>query len=398
MASTRSTHNDIPRVTPASDKPIHYLDHAASTPVRPVALEAMLPYLTTQYGNPSGAHRLARNANKAIDESRELMADLLGAQPGEVVFTGGGTEADNLAVFGTLKARPGPAVCSAVEHHAVIEPIENEGGSVVGVDHDGQIRLDELESALGDGVSLVSVMLANNETGLTQPLAAVAGIVREHAPQALLHTDAVQAFSWLDVAELGQVADLVSVSAHKFGGPQGVGVLVIRDSATLAARAVGGGQERGRRSGTQNVAGIVAMAAAAQEMVSNREAEVERTRRLRDRLLDGILDAVPGSLETGPRTLKTSNIAHLCFEDVESESLLFLLEKADVYASAAASCSSGAMEPSHVLAAMGFSRQLGFGSLRLSLGYTTSDADIDAVLTVLPKAVQQLRDSEEGRG
>ncbi len=386
------------RDTPDSDKAVHYLDHAASTPVRPVALEAMLPYLTTQYGNPSGAHRLARTANKAIDESRELMADLLGAQPGEVVFTGGGTEADNLAVFGTLTARPGRAVCSAVEHHAVIEPVESLGGSVIPVDHDGRIRFEALEPLLDDDVSLVSIMLANNETGMIQSLDVIAGMVREHAPQALLHTDAVQAFSWLDVADLGQVADLVSVSAHKFGGPQGVGALVVRNSAALAARAVGGGQERGRRSGTQNVAGIVAMAAAAQEMVNSRDVEVKRIRALRDRLLDGILCTVPGSLETGPRDLKTANIAHLCFEDIESESLLFLLEKADIYASAAASCSSGAMEPSHVLAAMGLSRQLGFGSLRLSLGYTTSEADIDAVLAVLPDAVKRLRDSEENRG
>ncbi len=377
---------------------MHYLDHAASTPVRPVALEAMLPYLTTQFGNPSGAHRLARNANKAIDESRELMADLLGAEPGEVVFTGGGTEADNLAVFGTVEARPGRAVCSAVEHHAVIEPVESLGGSIIPVDHDGRVRLEELEPLLGDDVSLVSVMLANNETGMVQPLDSIAGMVGAHAPNALIHTDAVQAFSWLDVADVAQVADLVSVSAHKFGGPQGVGALVIRDRATLAARAVGGGQERGRRSGTQNVAGIVAMAAAAEEMVRNRQVEVERIRGLRDLLLDGILSTIPGSLETGPRELKTANIAHLCFEDIESESLLFLLEKADIYASAAASCSSGAMEPSHVLAAMGFSRQLGFGSLRLSLGYTTTEADVDAVLRVLPEAVQRLRDSEESRG
>ena len=377
---------------------MHYLDHAASTPVRPVALEAMLPYLTTQFGNPSGAHRLARNANKAIDESRELMAELLGAEPGEVVFTGGGTEADNLAVFGTLTARPGRAVCSAVEHHAVIEPVESLGGSIIPVDHDGRVRFEELEPLLDDDVSLVSVMLANNETGMIQPLDIIAGMAREYAPNALIHTDAVQAFSWLDVADVAQVADLVSVSAHKFGGPQGVGALVIRDSVTLAARAVGGGQERGRRSGTQNVAGIVAMAAAAEEMVTNRQVEIKRIQELRDRLLDGIMKTIPGSLETGPRELKTANIAHLCFKDIESESLLFLLEKADIYASAAASCSSGAMEPSHVLAAMGISRQLGFGSLRLSLGYTTTEADIDAVLRVLPDAVQHLRDSEESRG
>lgn len=357
----------------------------------------MLPYLTTEFGNPSGAHRLARNANKAIDESRESLAELVGVNPGELVFTGGGTEADNMAVFGSLQSRPGRAVCSAIEHHAVIEPVEELGGTIVPVGPDGIVRLDCLAEALGSDVSLVSIMLANNETGIVQPLAEIAAIVREHAPNAIFHTDAVQAFCWLDIAELTRVADLVSVSAHKIGGAQGVGALAIRDSVNLSARSVGGGQERGRRSGTQNVAGIVAMAAAATEMVSNRTEEIERTRILRDRLLDGILQAVPGAIETAGRDAKTANIAHLCFEDIESESVLFLLEKAEVYASAAASCSSGAMEPSHVLAAMGIDRKLGFGSLRLSLGYTTTDDDIDAALEALPAAVARLRGSLENR-
>lgn len=360
-----------------------------------------MPFLTSQFGNPSGAHRLARDANKALDESREAMAAFLGAQPGEVVFTGGGTEADNMAVFGTLEARPGRAlvpgraVCSAVEHHAVLEPVESVGGSIVSVDATGRIELDALADALGPDVGLVSVMLANNETGVIQPLADVAALVRELAPNALLHTDAVQAFSWIDVASVSSVADLVSISAHKFGGTQGVGALVIRRSAKLSARTIGGGQERGRRSGTQNVAGIVAMAAAAADMVANRQDEITRISGLRDRLLDGILSSVPGSIETSPRSAKTANIAHLCFEDIESESLLFLLERSEVYASAAASCSSGAMEPSHVLAAMGIPRALGFGSLRLSLGYTTTEADIEAALHAIPLAVRQLRESAE---
>ncbi len=356
-----------------------------------------MPYLTSEYGNPSGAHRMARNANKALDESREVMAETLGAQPGEIVFTGGGTEADNMAVFGTLQARPGRLVCSAVEHHAVLEPVELVGGSIVPVERSGRVKLDALVEALGPDVSLVSIMLANNETGVIQPLADIAALVREHAPNALLHTDAVQAFSWLDVADIGSVADLVSVSAHKFGGTQGVGVLVVRGSANVSARTIGGGQERGRRSGTQNVAGIVAMAAAASEMVSNREHEIKRVSALRDHLLDGVLSTVPGSIETSPRRAKTANIAHLCFEDIESESLLFLLERAEVYASAAASCSSGAMEPSHVLGAMGLSRTLGFGSLRLSLGYTTAEVDIEAALAAIPAAVNQLRASADGR-
>ena len=292
------------------------------------------------------------------------MADALGVGPGEVVFTGGGTEADNMAIFGTLEARGGVAVCSAIEHHAVIEPVEHMGGRVARVNSDGIVDLEHLTEVLGPDVSVVSVMLANNETGIIQPLQQIAEIVREHAPQALLHTDAVQAFSWLDLAAVGRVADLISVSAHKFGGPQGVGALAARAGAELAPRIRGGGQERGRRSGTQNVSGIAAMAVAAEEMVANRDTELDRIGALRDRLTDGLVQRVDGVVESGvthhdpstaaDRRTKTANMCHVCIEGIESEALLFLLEKEDILASAAASCSSGAMEPSHVLAAMGY--------------------------------------------
>ncbi len=386
----------------------HYLDHAASTPMRPVAVEAMTALLTDGLGNPSGAHRLARRANQVIDDAREQMADAMGAEPGEIVFTGGGTEADNLAVLGALEAVPGVPVCSAIEHHAVIEPIEHLGGRVVAVGHDGQLNLDALAEALDDDVRVVSVMLANNETGILQPLDAIADLIRTNAPNALLHTDAVQAFSWIDLASAAARADLISVSAHKFGGPQGVGALVVRSGADLAPLVRGGGQERGRRSGTQNVPGIAAMAAAATEMVANRPTETVRVAALRDRLADGLRAAVPGVVESGvpeptapngqldrankaERSNKTANMCHVCIEDIESEALLFLLEKEDVLASAAASCSSGAMEPSHVLAAMGYDRQLAFGSLRLSLGYPSTDADVDAALAFIPPAVERLR-------
>ena len=345
------------------------------------------------------------------------MASALGAAPGEIVFTAGGTESDNLAVFGTLEARGGRAVCTAVEHHAILEPVESSGGQVVPVLPTGQIDLDALAEALTPDVSIVSVMLANNETGIVQPLAQVAELVRSQAPNALLHTDAVQAFSWLDVASIGRVADLVSVSAHKFGGPQGVGALVMRAGANVAPRLRGGGQERGRRSGTQNVAGIAGMAVAATETVRDRPAEILRISALRDRLADGIRESIPGVVESGvpsewstdevarpgrgnqpDRRNKTANVCHVCFEGLESEALLFLLERNDVLASAAASCSSGAQEPSHVLAAMGYDRQLAFGSLRLSLGHTSTAADVDAVLNVLPEAVERLRTAELGAG
>ena len=379
---------------------VHYLDNAATTPVRPAAVDVMLPLLTQTYGNPSGAHRMARDANRVLDDARAAMAEALGAQPGQIVFTGGGTEADALAVRGTVAARGGIPVCSAIEHHAVLDPVHHLGGRVVAVGADGRLDLAALEEALDPSVSLVSVMLANNETGIIQPIAEAVEIVRRKAPGALFHTDAVQALCWVDVAEAAAAADLVSVSAHKFGGPKGVGVLVVRDGADPEPLLLGGGQERARRGGTQNVAGIAAMAVAATETVAERAAALPRVAALRDRLADGIRAALPGVVETGvgvdgapaDRRHKTANICHLCFEGIESEALLFLLEKEEIMASAASSCASGAIDPSHVLLAMGFDRDLAFGSLRLSLGYGSSEADVSAALAVVPAAVTRLRE------
>lgn len=378
---------------------LHYLDHAASTPVRDVAIEAMLPVLTSDFGNPSGAHRLARSAQRALDEAREIMATALGVLPGEIVFTSGGTEADNLAVNGVFGERGGTLVCSAVEHHAVLEPVEHLGGLVAPVDAAGVVdlvALAELIDGAPQPVTFVSAMLANNETGVIQPLAPIRDVIDRHAPGALLHTDAVQSLCWIDIAEAAACADLISVSAHKFGGPKGTGVLAVRKGITLAPMQRGGGQEKARRNGTQNVPGIVAMAAAAADVMTNRPAEIARIGALRDRLADGILAAVPGTVESAvpagaDRSNKTANLCHLAFEGIESESLLFLLEKEDIMASAASSCSSGAQDPSHVLAAMGFSRELAAGSLRLSLGHTTTDADVDAALAAVPAAVERLR-------
>lgn len=385
-----------------------YLDNAATTGIRPSALEVMVPLLAEEFGNPSGAHRMARAANRVLDDARETMAVCLGAEPGEIIFTSGGTEADNLAIHGSLAAQPGIAVCSAIEHHAVLEPVEHTGGRIARVDENGLVDLDHLADCLAGSddapISVVSIMLANNETGVIQPLEQIERLVRQLAPGALLHTDAVQAMCWLDVAELTARADLVSVSAHKFGGPKGVGVMVARSGKNIEPLFRGGGQERGRRGGTHNVAGIAAMAVAAEETVAERSAQVPRVSGLRDRLADGIVNTVDGTIETGvsppesiannhaKRTNKTANICHLCFADVESEALLFLLEKDDIMASAASSCSSGAIEPSHVLTAMGFDRQLAFGSLRLSLGYGTTEADVEAALTAIPPAVQRLRE------
>jgi cysteine desulfurase len=373
-----------------------YLDHAATTPMRPEAVEAMLPFLAERFANPSGSHAAARDARRAIDEARDVVAALLGAAPGEVVFTSGGTEADNLAVLGVHDRRGGTVVCGATEHHAVLDPVEARGGRVVPVGADGVIDLDRLADALDASVTLVSVMAANNEIGTVQPLAAVAEIVRDRAPAAVLHTDAVQAFCWLDVASVVAVADLVTISAHKFGGPKGAGVLVVRDGVELAPRTLGGGQERGLRSGTQNVAAIAATGVAAAGAAAERDATVERVGKLRDRLEDGLMASVPDLVLTAARADRVAGIAHLCLPGVESEALLYLLEDAGVYASAASSCSSGAMEPSHVLAAMGVPRDLAAGSLRLSLGWASTDADVDLALDAVPPAVARLRRFSSG--
>jgi cysteine desulfurase len=346
-----------------------YLDNAATTPLRPEALEAMLPYLTDHFGNPSGSHAVSRRAKQAIEEARDVVAECLGCRPSEVVFTGGGTEADNLAVLGAVGAET--VACSDVEHHAVLHSVQARGGQVAPV---GQVA--------GTGADLVSQMLVNNETGTIYDL--------PHGGQGrLLHTDAVAAFPWVDVAALAAHADFISVSAHKFGGPKGVGALVARKPVRPVIH--GGGQEADRRSGTHNVAGIVGLAVAMRLTVEQRAATVERVARLRDRLADGLLGAVPGAVETGDRSAKVAGNCHLRFPGVESEALLVLLDEAGVCASAGSACASGAIEPSHVLTAMGVPRDEALSSVRLSLGSTTTDADIDLALKAVPDAVARLR-------
>jgi cysteine desulfurase len=371
---------------------VAYLDHAATTPMRPEAFAAMQPWLTERFGNPSGGHSVARAARAAIDDARDEVAGALGVEPGGVVFTGGGTEADNLAILGTVARRPGPVVVSAIEHHAVLHAAAATGQEVrtVPATPAGLVNLDALARALDPSVTMVSVMLVNNEVGTVQPLDRVSRLVRRRAPEAVLHTDAVQAVPWIDVATAAGGADLISVSAHKFGGPQGVGVLAVRGAANLRPMIHGGGQERDRRSGTHNVAGIVGMAAALTATVERRPVEVPAVAALRDRLADGLLRAVPGARETGDRSIKVAGNCHLRFPGVESEALLVLLDDAGVCASAGSSCASGAMEPSHVLVAMGVSPEEANSSVRLSLGPTTTAAEIDLALKVVPDAVARL--------
>ena len=371
-----------------------YLDHAASTPARPEVVEAMLPWLAENPGNPSGSHAVARSARRAIDDARDLVAALVGAQPGEVVFTSGGTEADNLAVDGVVRSTGCLPVCSAVEHPAVLAPVADAGGIVVPTDEGGRIDLGALAEVLSsvDGIGLVSVMLANNETGVVNDLESVAALLAEAAPDAVLHTDAVQAVAWMDLTEACRSAGLVSLTGHKFGGPKGAGALVVRSGVPLAPVLRGGGQERERRSGTQNVPAIVGLGEAARLVMADRSATLQRVGALRDRLEAGLLAAVSGSHTTVPvGTPRTPGVAHLWVDGIESESLLFLMERDGISASAGSSCASGAQEPSHVLAAMGVGRGSALGSLRLSLGHASDDGDVDHALAVIPSAVSRLR-------
>jgi cysteine desulfurase len=368
-----------------------YLDHAASTPMRREAIEAMLPFLDQQFANPNGSHRFARQARAALDDAREVVAEVVGCMPGEVVFTGGGTEADNTAVLGVVARRGGVAVCSAAEHHAVLHAVEQIGGTVVGVDPHGHVDLDALAAAVDERTTVVSVMAVNNEVGTVTDMAAVADVVRRGSPTAALHTDAVQAACWLDLRTVWPRVDLMALSAHKFGGPKGIGALVVRQGTELHPLLVGGGQERDRRSGTQNVAGAVAMAAALGLTDAERDDERVRIGALRDRLVDCLAAALPDVRETVDRAHKVAGSAHVCIADIENEALLFLLDEGGVCASAASACAAGAMEPSHVLAAMGVDRQWSTGAVRLSLGRTTTDADVDRAVEVITAAVGRIR-------
>jgi cysteine desulfurase len=381
---------------------VPYLDHAATTPLRPEALEAMLPFLQGSFGNPSGQHSQARAAKTAIEEAREQVAAALGAKPAEIVFTGGGTEADNLAIKGAARSARDRGfgdgvVTTAIEHHAVLHSCDRLGRdgfrvAKVGVGADGVVDLDALAAALDERTTVVSVMLANNEVGTVEPLSAIAAVVAERAPRAVLHTDAVQAAAWLDVAATAADADLVAVSAHKFGGPKGVGALVVRQGAKLVPVIDGGGQERDLRSGTHNVAGIVGMAAALTATVAHRDEEMPRVGALRDRLAAGIAAALPdGAVRTnGDPAGKLVNNCHVAFPGVEAEALLLLLDRDGVCASAGSSCASGALEPSHVLAAMGLPVELARSSVRLTLGWPTTEAEVDEAVAVITAGVDRL--------
>ena len=379
-----------------------YLDHAATTPLRPEVAAAMAEVHTTPLGNPTGSHPPAQRARRLLEEARDEVATFLGRPPGDIVFTSGGTEAANLAVLGTVDAARcgrGEAVllCSAVEHPAVRESARAaaHGGAdsrVLPVDGSGVLDLDAFARTLTSRCTLVAVMTANNETGVVQPLGDVVDAVRRRAPQAFVFTDAVQAAPYLDLAEVAAGADLVSLSAHKVGGPVGIGALAVSPRVALTARQHGGGQERERRSGTQDVAGAVGLATALRLVAAERAEVVPRVTALRDRLRQGLLASMPDVRATVPDDVVVlPGHLHLCVPGVEREELLVALGQEGVCVSGGSSCASGALEPSHVLAAMGVAPALAAGAVRFSLGYGTTGADIDRALAALPGVVDALR-------
>jgi len=379
-----------------------YLDHAATTPLRPEVAVAMAEVHTTPLGNPTGSHPPAQRARRLLEEARDEVASFLGRDPGDIVFTSGGTEAANLAVLGTVEAARcgrGEAVllCSAVEHPAVRESAraaahDGADSRVLPVDRSGVLDLDALARTLTSRCTLVAVMTANNETGVVQPLGDVIDAVRRRAPQAFVFTDAVQAAPYLDLAEVAAAADLVSLSAHKVGGPVGTGALAVGPRVALAARQHGGGQERERRSGTQDVAGAVGLATALRLVAAERAEGAPRVAALRDRLRRGLLSSLPDARATVPDDVAVlPGHLHLCLRGVEREELLVALGQEGVCVSGGSSCASGALEPSHVLAAMGVAPELAAGAVRFTLGYGTTEADVDRALAAVPGVVDALR-------
>jgi cysteine desulfurase len=375
-----------------------YLDHAATTPVRPEVLEAMLPLWGAGFGNPSSAHAFGRMAREALDDAHERLAAAIGGEAREIVFTSGGTEAINLALKGAAwagRARGHRILTSAVEHHAVAHALAHLGKFgfeivEIPVDRYGRVDPDAIEQALTDTTILVAVMLANNEVGTIQPISDIAARLRSRRG-VLLHVDAVQAGPWLplNVGELG--ADLVALGAHKAEGPKGTGALWIKRGTHILAQQHGGGQERHRRAGTENVAGAVGMAMAFELRAAERHAAVERVRALRDRLVSAVL-AVEGTELTGHPVDRLPHIASFIVRGAEGGDIVLALDLEGIAASTGSACASGSDEVSHVLAAMGFPPDEAHGALRLSLGRTTTDAEIDEACRVVPQVVRRIRD------
>ena len=380
-----------------------YLDHAGTTPLDSKVLEAMVPYFTQHFGNPSSLHSVGQEARYALDEARERVAGVLNCRPREIVFTAGGTESDNSAIHGVATAlheTGNHIVTSSVEHHAVLHAcqyLESQGFEVtyLSVDADGMVQPEAVYNAINERTTLVSIMYGNNEIGTINPISEIAKSVKKRAEELsrtiVFHTDAVQAAGYLslDVAELG--VDLLSLSGHKFHGPKGTGVLYMKRGSPYLPLIHGGGQERDRRSGTENIPGIIGLSLALEAADTVREETSQRCAALRDRIIDSVLQQIPGSRLNGHATQRLPNNANFSFTGVEGEPILLGLDMAGIAASSGSACSSGSLEPSHVLLALGQSAEIARGSLRLTLGRDNTEDEVEYLLGVLVDLVQRLR-------
>ena len=380
-----------------------YLDHAATTPLDERVLEAMLPYLRDHWGNPSSLYGEAQEARRGLEVARRSIAEVLGCKPLELVLTSGGSESDNLALRGAAYAarRQGHGeqiITTGIEHHAVLheaERLQEEGFRVtyIGVDGEGFIDLQDLEDAVTDDTALVSIMYVNNEVGTIEPIEEAVRVVKAKNPRTVFHTDAVQAAGMLDINVDRLGVDLLSIGAHKFYGPKGVGALYVRQRTPIQWQQLGGGQEKNRRAGTENVAGVVGMAEALELAYEELDARNAHARELRDRLLRGIPERIPHVHVTGPEDLskRAANNFSACFEYIEGEAILIALDLAGVAASSGSACTSGSLEPSHVLTALGVPEDLARGSLRLTVGTDNAPEQIEHVLEILPGIVSRIR-------
>lgn len=374
-----------------------YLDHSATTPVRPEVAEVVTKYFTEIFGNPSSVHAFGREARKSVENAREQIANLIKGKPEEIFFTSGGTEADNMAIIGSALANKNKGnhiITTAIEHHAVLDSckyLEKEGFKVtyLAVDGDGMIDIEELKSSISEETILITMMHVNNEVGTILPIKEVGAIAKERG--ILFHVDAVQSFGKLPIDVNEMNIDMLSASGHKIYGVKGVGCLYLRRGVKLHPIMFGGAQERKRRPGTENVPGIVGFGLASELAGKEMETEAKRLTKLRDKLIESILEKIPHTQLNGHRTKRLPGHVNISFEFVEGESLLLMLDLKGVAASSGSACTSGSLDPSHVLLAMGLCHEIAHGSLRLTLGKDNTEEDIDYVLEVLPDIVERLR-------
>lgn len=375
-----------------------YLDHAATTYVKKEVLDEMMPFFTQSFGNPSSIYKLGQENKRAVDLAKERIAKAIGATPNEIYFTAGGCEADNWVIKGIAFANMNKGnhiITTSIEHPAIINSckfLEKHGFEVtlLGVDENGQVRLDELENAIKDNTILISVMFANNEIGTIQPIKEIAEIAKKH--NVYFHTDAVQAVGSLriDVKDLG--IDMLSMSGHKFYGPKGIGALYIKKGTKIDSLIHGGGQEQGKRAGTENVPAIVGMGKAIELAYENFDENTNRIIALREKLINGVLNNIPHVRLNGHRTKRLPGNTNFSFSFIEGESLLLMLNMKGVFGSSGSACSSGTIDPSHVLLSLGLDQGTAHGSLRLTLGAETKEEDIEYVLGILPGIVEKLRE------